>query len=324
MRAMKAAHIQTIEDATQWFRDAKFGMFVHWGLYSMLAGEWKGHEYPWFGEWIMNVAKIPLREYRPLAAQFNPVKFNAKEWVRVAEDAGMKYIVLTAKHHDGFAMFHSRADAYNIVDATPFKRDVTDELAAACSGTPVRLAFYYSQAQDWTEAHAGSGEYGNRWDFPLESTVEGFQEYFERKAIPQVTELLTQYGDIAMIWFDNPLGTYTRTHAEALKTLVRTLQPQCLISNRIGYGIGDIRGFGDNALPDKKVGGCPGESCVTMNDTWGYKKNGGRWKTGEELLAFRNICNERDCNLLLNVGPMGDGAFPPEAIDRLIYFSAIR
>lgn len=317
------ADLTDLDAAKQWFLEAQFGLFVHWGLYAIPAGVWKGCQIPWLGEWIMHSTKIPVREYEQLAGRFNPTHFNAREWVSLAEDAGMRYIVFTAKHHEGFAMFRSRADKFNIVDASPFKRDPVAELAEACRGTEVRLALYYSQAQDWHEPHAGNGPqdegYGNTWDFPV-GTPEGFREYMTRKAMPQITELLTQYGPIAMLWFDNPIVSFTRAHAESVKQLVRSLQPQCLISSRIGHGIGDIRGFGDNQLPDDLMS-CPAEACVTMNETWGYKHDGGRWKSGEELLRLRRQTADRKCNLLLNVGPMADGLFPPEAMDRIQFLA---
>ncbi|MGI6494790.1 MAG: alpha-L-fucosidase [Kiritimatiellia bacterium] len=315
--------LNDLDEAKRWFREAQFGLFVHWGLYSILGGEWRGRPVRWLGEWIMHTARIPVREYEPLARLFNPTRFDAREWVRMAEDAGMRYMVFTAKHHEGFAMFRSRADAFNIVDGSPFGRDPVAELAEACADSSVRLALYYSQAQDWHEPHAGTGEYdqgyGNTWDFG-QGTPEGFQEYMERKALPQIRELLTQYGPIAMLWFDNPIASFTRQHAETVKQLVRSLQPECLISARIGHGIGDIRGFGDNVVPEGAMN-CPAEACVTMNDTWGYKKEGGRWKSNEELLALRQQAAARGCNLLLNVGPMADGRFPPEAVERLEYFA---
>ena len=315
-----------LDAAKQWFREAQFGLFVHWGLYAIPAGVWEGMRFPWLGEWIMHTARIPVREYEQLATRFNPTGFDARAWVRLAEAAGMRYLVFTAKHHDGFALFRSQADRFNIVDATPFQRDPVAELAEACRGTQVRLALYYSQAQDWHEPHAGTGpgdgRYGNTWDFPP-GTPEGFREYMARKALPQIAELLTQYGPIAMLWFDNPIASFTRPHAESVKQLVRSLQPQCLISARIGHRLGDVQGFGDNELPSEGLS-CPAEACMTMNDSWGYKQDGGRWKSGEELLQLRRQAAGRGCNLLLNVGPMADGRFPTEAIERLEFLAQHR
>jgi alpha-L-fucosidase len=317
---------QDLDVARRWFREAQFGLFVHWGLYSVPAGRWMGRDIFWLGEWIMHTARIPVREYEHLADNFDPAGFDAREWVARAKAAGMRYLAFTAKHHDGFAMFHSNADRFNIVDATPFKRDPVAELAEACRGTQVRLCLYYSQAQDWHEAHGGNGPmdggYGNDWDFPM-GTPEGFEEYMDRKAKPQIAELLTRYGPIAMMWFDNPIPSFTRRHAESVRNLVRSLQPGCLVSARIGHGIGDIRGFGDNKLPGKAAT-CPAEACATMNGTWGYKRDGGRWKTGEEILELRRKAAARGCNLLLNLGPMADGRFPPEAVERLDFLARHR
>src|SRR3954462_7511660 len=165
------------ETRLAWFRDAKYGMFIHWGLYAIPAGEWNGKRSLGLGEWIMNRAQIPVKEYEKLADQFNPVKFNADEWVQLAQDAGMKYIVITSKHHDGFAMFKSQASPYNAVDATPFKRDILKELAAACQRQGMRLGFYYSQSQDWHEPNGA----GNNWDFGPDS-LKHYDDYLRGKA----------------------------------------------------------------------------------------------------------------------------------------------
>src|SRR2546425_11235321 len=179
----------------KWWREARFGMFIHWGLYAIPAGEWKGEPIEGIGEWIMNRARIPVAEYEQLAKQFNPVKFNADEWVAVAKSAGAKYIVITSKHHDGFAMYGSKVSPYNIVDATPFHRDPMKELAAACRKAGIKLCFYYSQTQDWHEPNG----IGNTWDFKAPSPQE-FEKYYNEKVIPQVRELLTNYGPIGLIW----------------------------------------------------------------------------------------------------------------------------
>src|SRR5437762_2833722 len=187
------------DERMQWFREAKFGLFIHWGLYAIAAGEWKGQAIPGIGEWIMNRAKVPVKEYEQLATQFNPTQFDAESWVKMAQDAGMKYIVITSKHHDGFAMYGSKVSKYNIVDATPFHRDPLKELAAACRKAGIRLCFYYSQTQDWHESDGN----GNTWDWPDESK-KSFTRYLEAKVKPQVRELLTNYGPIGLIWFDTP------------------------------------------------------------------------------------------------------------------------
>ena len=174
------------EARLSWFREAKFGLFIHWGLYAIPAGEWKGRTVPGIGEWIMNRAKIPVREYEALAAQWNPARFDADAWAQLAQDAGMKYVVITSKHHDGFALFDSKVSRYDVVDATPFRRDVLKELAAACAKRGLRLGFYYSQAQDWHEPNGA----GNTWDFGPDEKKD-FDQYLRDKAEPQVRELLT-------------------------------------------------------------------------------------------------------------------------------------
>src|SRR6516225_4222217 len=185
-------------DRLEWWTEARFGMFIHWGIYTLPAGEWKGEQIGGLGEWIMNRARIPVRDYEKLAGQFNPVQFDAEEWVSIAKSAGMKYITITSKHHDGFAMYGSKASPYNIVDATPFHRDPLKELAAACQKYGIKLGFYYSQTQDWHEPDG----VGNNWDFP--DSPRNFARYLENKVKPQVRELLTNYGPISLIWFDTP------------------------------------------------------------------------------------------------------------------------
>ena len=196
-----------------WWRDAKFGMFIHWGLYAIPAGLWKRQEIPGIGEWIMHSARIPVTEYEQLAPQFNPVQFNAAEWVSLAKDAGQKYLVITSKHHDGFCMFDSTLTDYNIVDASPFGRDPMKELAAECARQGVKFGFYYSQTQDW---HHPDGD-GNDWDY--DETKKDFDGYIRNYVAPQVRELLTNYGPIAILWFDTPKGI-TREQSLFLLDLV--------------------------------------------------------------------------------------------------------
>jgi alpha-L-fucosidase len=222
------------DEKMQWFRQAKFGLFIHWGLYAIPAGEWKGQPIAGIGEWIMSRARIPVAEYELLAGQFNPVKFDADAWVRVAREAGQKYLVITSKHHDGFAMFGSRASPYNIVDATPFHRDVMKELSAACQKHGVKLCFYYSQSQDW---HHPDG-LGNTWDY--DDAKKDFPKYLNELVKPQVREILTNYGPIGLIWFDTP-QRITREQSQELAALVHSIQPDCLVSGRIGNEVGDYR-----------------------------------------------------------------------------------
>ncbi|MBI3923284.1 MAG: alpha-L-fucosidase [Armatimonadetes bacterium] len=303
-------------DALAWWREARFGMFIHWGIYAQPAGEWKGERIPSLGEWIMRNAKIPIPEYEKIAEQFNPVKFDAEEWVSIAKDAGMKYLVITAKHHDGFAMFKS-AHPYNIVDATPYGKDPMADLAAACQKAGIRLCFYYSQAQDW-HAPGGAGHWeeddGSGWtQQPVEP--ERFTRYLEEKAKPQVRELLTQYGPIGLIWFDTPV-VITKEQSIELRDLVHSLQPDCLVSGRVGHGVGDYGSLGDNQHPDGAVEG-DWETPCTINDTWGYKFYDDNWKSPEDLIRLLVKCAAKGVNYLLNVGPTAEGVIPEPSVERL-------
>ena len=297
-------------DRLQWWTEARFGMFVHWGIYTVPAGEWNGQQIEGLGEWIMNRARIPVHDYEKLAGQFNPVQFDAEKWVSIAKKAGMKYITITAKHHDGFAMYGSKVTPYNIVDATPFHRDPMKELAAACQRNGLRLCFYYSQTQDWHEPDA----VGNDWDFPDEGS-KNFQEYYDEKVIPQVRELLTNYGPTGLIWFDTPRNI-TVEQSQKLADLVHMLQPRCLVSGRVGHGLGDYDSVGDNQISVGTVKR-PWETPVTINDTWGFKKNDHNWKSARVLIQQLATTASRGGNYLLNVGPTSEGVIPPESVERL-------
>ncbi len=303
------------EHRLEWFREAKYGLFIHWGLYAIPAGEWKGKRSLGLGEWIMNRAQIPVRDYERLAGQFNPLKFNADEWVQLAQDAGMKYIVITSKHHDGFAMFKSQASPYNIVDATPFKRDVLKELADACAKRGMRLGFYYSQSQDWHEP----GGAGNTWDFgpdqgPDQKELKPYDRYLRSKAEPQVRELLTGYGPVALIWFDTP-RMMTPERGQRFANLVRTLQPSTLIDGRLGTE-GDYRSTGDNVVPDKASGEA-WETPATINHTWGYRTDDTDWKAPGTILFKLIDIVSKGGNYLLNVGPTALGVIPQASQDNL-------
>ena len=298
------------EQRLKWWTEARFGMFIHWGIYTVPAGEWNGQPVKGLGEWIMNRAQIPVREYEKLASQFNPVKFNADAWVAVAKNAGMKYLTITAKHHDGFAMFGSKVSPYNIVDATPFHRDPMKELAGACQRAGIKLCFYYSQTQDWHER----GGVGNTWDFTPPTPAE-FEKYYNDKVIPQVRELLTNYGPIGLIWFDTPRDI-TVEQSQKLADLVHELQPNCLVSGRVGHGLGDYDSAGDNQISMGAVKR-PWETPVTLNDTWGFKKDDHNWKPAQVLIRQLATTSSRGGNYLLNVGPTSQGVIPPESVERL-------
>ena len=299
------------EKRLRWFREARFGMFIHWGLYAVPEGEWKGKLIPGLGEWIMNRAKIPVAEYEQLSTRFNPVKFDAKEIVRLAKNAGMKYIVITAKHHDGFAMYRSQVSKYNIYDATPFKRDPMKELADAAREAGIKLCFYYSQTQDWHEPDA----VGNDWDFP-EDSKKNFAKYLEEKVKPQVRELLTNYGPIGLIWFDTPRNI-SREHSKELVDLVHSIQPDCLVSGRVGHGLGDYDSAGDNQISVGQVKR-DWETPVTINDTWGFKKDDTNWKSTSILIRQLVMVGSRNGNYLLNIGPTAQGMVPQPSVERLM------
>jgi alpha-L-fucosidase len=288
-------------DAT-WFRDAKFGIFMHWGLYSELGNEWKGQSYYGSGEWLMNRAKIPTDEYAQVAASFNPTNFNAAEWARFVKESGARYLVVTAKHHEGFAMFDSKSSPFNIVEATPYHHDPMKDLVAACRSEGVKFGFYYSQFLDWHEPNGG----GNTWDFP--QSAKNYKAYYAEKSIPQIKELLSNYGPLGLIWFDMPGGL---NRDETLKFMdeVRQLQPDCLISSRVGNGLGDFRDLGDSELPPHVIDGT-WEALFTHNNSWGFVKNDFDFKSPREILRLLASTSSRGGNLILNVGPDGSGRIP--------------
>jgi len=321
-------------DNRSWFRQAGYGMMAHWGLYSLLAGEYRGKRVRSYAEWIQSCMAIPNSEYEQLAKVFNPVYFDADAWIRLARDAGMRYFVFTAKHHDGFAMFRSRADGYNVVDATPFGRDVVEELANACARYGLKFGLYYSQELDWHHPHGGGYDrmepcagvsWDNSWDYP-DRTQKDFSVCFEEKIKPQVQELLTGYGPLCLAWFDVP-HTITPEQSRELYTLVKGLQPDCLVNSRIGNGAYDYVSLGDNEYPvtappetcDADPNSLDGykyspyglyESAGTMNCSWGYRYYDQDWVTAETVAQRRRQLNAMGVNYLLNVGPDGLGRIP--------------
>lgn len=326
----------TRDERMKWWREARFGMFIHWGDYAVLGGIYKGNEIGHAGEWIMNRGKIPVAEYQQYAKKFNPVKFDADAWVKLAKEAGMKYIVITAKHHDGFAMFKSNASKWNIVDATPYGKDVLKPLAASCRKYGIKLGFYYSQAQDWNnpggaaarkvssegwpnpdsaKIDAYTKENNGHWD-PVQTSVP-MSEYIDKVAVPQVKELLTNYGDVAVIWWDTPTGM-TDELAQKLHDLLK-LQPNIISNDRLKRP----NFAGDYKTPEQKIpnlselDGKDWETCMTMNGTWGYKSYDHKWKTPETLIHNLIDIASKGGNYLLNVGPTAEGEFPEESIAAL-------
>lgn len=316
---------QQRDERMQWFRDAKFGMFIHWGLYSIPAGAWKDHVHPTgYSEWIMFDEKIPAKEYELLAGRFNPAKFDAKAWVMIAKKAGMKYMVLTTKHHDGFSMFKSQWTKYNVVDATPLKRDVTRELSDTCRESNVRFGCYYSIDRDWHRPLGPGNHYGqtNRWDFP-DSTKADYDRYFATFAKPQVEELLINYRP-DLLWFDE-IDMKSNAQVEELYQDIRKLRPQCVVNSRIKTcsfpdqippRYCDYISTGDNEIADKVLG-FEWENPGTMNTSYGYNQNDHNWIDAKDVVFRLVDIVSKGGNYLLNVGPTAEGLIPQPSIDRL-------
>ena len=315
------------DERMKWWREARFGMFVHWGLYAVPAGKWRGKKVPGIGEWIMNNAKIPIPEYEPLAKRFNPVKFNADEWVRIAKNAGMKYIVITSKHHDGFCLWDSKVSDYDIMDATPFKRDILKELSEACKRQGVRLCFYHS-IMDWHHPDA-QGPFHPNYNDTTRSNPN-FARYVEDYMKPQLEELITNYGPLGVLWFDGEwIKDWTEPQGKKLYKYVRSLQPDIIVNNRVGKGRKGMQGLteegyfrGDFGTPEQEIPatGLPGvdwETCMTMNDTWGFKSYDDNWKSTEGLLRKLVDIASKGGNFLLNVGPTAQGLIPQPSVERL-------
>lgn len=319
----------------EWFK-GKNGMMVHWGLYSLLAGEYRGMRSDAYAEWIQSYHRIPNAEYSRLANAFNPIYFDAEEWVRFAKECGMEYFVITSKHHEGFALFRSQASTFNAYDATPFRRDIIAELAEACYKHSLKFGLYYSQDLDWHEEHGGgylsnhmhcSGTaWCNNWDFPNDSE-KNFDICFRNKILPQVEEILRNYGDLCLIWFDVPM-TISDSQSREIFNAVKRYQPECLINSRLGNGAYDYVSLGDNEIPEKMpednlgsinmndIGGFKPspyglyETAATLNDSWGYCTWDHNWKSPQRVAEIRNHLNSLGINYLLNVGPDALGRIP--------------
>ena len=315
------------DERMEWWREARFGMFIHWGLYAVPAGQWKGEKVPGIGEWIMQRARIPVSEYEPLAKQFNPVKFDAEQWVRIAKNAGMKYIVITSKHHDGFCLWDSKYTDYDVMDATPFKRDILGELAAECQKQGIRLCFYHS-IMDWHHPDAQAPFYPNYND--TKKSNPNFDRYVEYYLKGQLKELVQNYGPLGIMWFDGEwIKDWTREMGWDMFEYCLSLQPDTIVNNRVGNGRQGMRGLsksdefaGDYGTPEQEIPatGLPGvdwETCMTMNDTWGYKSYDNNWKSREDLLHKLVDIASKGGNFLLNVGPTAEGLIPGPSVERL-------
>lgn len=321
-----------------WWREARFGMFIHWGPYAVWGGDYHGYLSRVGGPaWMMNRCKIPVKEYQEMTKTFNPIKYNPEEWVLLAKNAGMKYIIITAKHHDGFAMFKSNASNYNIVDFTPYGKDVLDGLAKACRKHKMKLGFYYSQAQDWNNpggaTHRRHMEQG--WPNPDAEKIDAYtaahngswdpvqqartmEEYTDSVAIPQIKELLKNYGDVAVIWWDTPSGppTLARKINEVIKKY-----PHIITNDRLVRNEEDITGdykTPEQAIPtEKQLDGTDWETCMTLNNSWGYQCRGVVWKSPQTLITNLIDIVSKGGNFLLNIGPAPDGSIPEGNIQRL-------
>ena len=307
----------------QWWRDARFGMFIHWGLYAVPAGEWKGATN--HAEWIRTSAQIPLEVYNKFVPQFNPINFNAEAWVQMAKDAGMKYITITSKHHDGFCLWDSKQTDFDIM-STPFKRDILKELATACRKIGgIKLCFYHS-IMDWHHP-----DYNERRDWEKDRTTAGTnRETYISYMKNQLKELVTDYGDIGVIWFDGEWENFwTHEDGKDLYNYVRSLKPGIIINNRVDKGRSGMAGMtsegdygGDFGTPEQEIPetGLPGvdwESCMTMNNNWGFNKADKNFKSAKDLIQKLIDIASKGGNFLLNIGPKADGTFPQESIDRL-------
>jgi alpha-L-fucosidase len=304
-----------------WWREARFGLFIHWGLYAIPAGEWDGETR--HAEWILTTAQIPVKEYEKFASQFNPVKFDAEEWVKAAKDAGMKYIVITSKHHDGFCLFDSNLTDYDVVDATPFKRDILKELADECHRQGIKICWYHS-ILDWHHP-----DYLPRRSWETRSAEGADFDRYVKHMKEQVKELLTNYGKIGVMWFDGEWEyTWTRERGIDLYNHMRSIKPDIIINNRVGKGRAGMAGTydpetasGDFGTPEQEIPatglGYDWETCMTMNDHWGFNKNDHNWKSAKDLIQKLVDIASKGGNFLLNVGPTAEGLFPQPSVERL-------
>lgn len=298
----------------EWWREARFGMFIHLGLYSAAAGEWNGKEIDGIGEWIQNFAKVPNSEYEKLTKDFTLNKCKPENWVQIAKQAGAKYIVFTAKHHDGFCLYPSDVTDFDI-ESTPYKGDPLKELIDACHKYGIKVGIYYSHRQDWREEDAAvmKNEYDGHYGKLKSEIKPDLERYIREKALPQVRELLTRYGKIDLLWYDTPFDL-SKEQSQKFVNVVRELQPDCLINGRVGYNLGDYGALGDNEMPCARAV-TDLEMVATLNHTWGYKKNDNAWKGKKEILCSLIESVSRNVNYMVNIGPRADGVVPQPSVD---------
>ena len=341
---LQCSDIQKGDDVSnrmKWWDEARFGMFIHWGLYSIPAGVWEGKQIEELGEWIMAYADIPKNKYGKLAEQFNPVKFNAKEWVRMAKDAGMKYIVLTTKHHDGFCLFDSKDTEWDVIDATPFKRDIVKELKEECDKAGIKFCAYYTilewyhpamelntnfeDLEPFSDQAIEGGPFTHvdtTWrKYGLVNVIEERKDEFIDHMKFQLKELIDKY-DPAIIWFDGGwVDWWTPQDGKELLDYLWSLNPDLIVNNRAGEDFDNDTWYGDYGTPEQTI---PDEgldyrweSNMTMNSTWGYKSNDNNWKSSRLMITQLVDIVAKGGNFLLNVGPKSDGSFPQESINSL-------
>ena len=293
-----------------WWRDAKFGMFIHWGVYAVPAGSYDGKRIDGIGEWIMLTAKIPVETYRSYARDFNPVNYQPAEWAALAKEAGMRYMVITSKHHDGFSLYPSEASDWDIADSTPYGKDLIGPLAEAARAEGLKFGLYYSQSQDWI--HPGGAKNGHDdgggWD---EAHKGSYDDYLTRIAVPQVREILTRYQP-DVLWWDTP-RLMTPERAAPLAELL-SIQPDIITNNRLGGGFRGDTETPEQYIPPKGYPGRDWETCMTMNDTWGFKSYDKNWKSSQTLIRTLIDIASKDGNYLLNIGPDATGRIPEESV----------
>lgn len=309
---------QQKEPDMEWWRNARFGMFIHLGLYSVAAGEWEGKEINGIGEWIQNFAKVSNHDYEKLTDGFTLSNYDPEEWVKIAQKAGARYIVITAKHHEGFCLYPSKVSDFDI-ERTPYPKDPLKELVEACHKHDIKIGFYYSHRQDWHEEDAAvmKNEYDGHYGKLKSEIKPNIDRYIKNKALPQIRELLTQYGKIDLLWYDTPFDL-TKEQSQMFVNIVRELQPECIVNGRVGFDLGDYGALGDNEMPCARATKDL-EMVATMNHTWGYKKNDNNWKSPKEILCSLIECTSRGINYMVNIGPKADGSIPQPSIDIMTY-----
>ena len=295
-----------------WFKQAKFGIFIHWGVYSLLEGNWNNVEFRGIAEWIMRVLEIPVAEYEKIARDFNPVEFDAEAWVSLFKEAGARYVTITSKHHDGFCLFDSAVDDFNCVKGSAYGRDIIKQISEACRQQDLRLCLYYSQDQDWHEPYGR----GNNWDFDPDACDDAHRrEYLHKKVLPNLEELLSNYGPVNYFWFDTP-GYLQCDDIDKISATIARIQPECMASSRLGLDRGDFLSLPDQMVPTQMhYERC--ETAMTHNDSWAYSRYDTNWKSPETLIRQLVTTVSYGANYLLNVGPKHDGTIPHESVNAL-------